>query len=142
MDRSARANYLLTAVSVAGIGFIIYRIVTSVQIGPLAVIGLSLAIPSTVLLVTARIQLGSSFALQAKAKHLVTGGIYSKVRHPIYLFAQIILFGLLLCVYQPAFLLCWCFLLIIQIIRSKKEDKILEEKFGDEYREYKKKTWF
>jgi protein-S-isoprenylcysteine O-methyltransferase Ste14 len=30
----------------------------------------------------------------------------------------------------------------MQILRARREAKVLEEKFGDEYREYKKRTWF
>jgi protein-S-isoprenylcysteine O-methyltransferase Ste14 len=30
----------------------------------------------------------------------------------------------------------------IQILRARKESKVLEEKFGDEYRQYKQHAWF
>jgi protein-S-isoprenylcysteine O-methyltransferase Ste14 len=30
----------------------------------------------------------------------------------------------------------------VQIIRARQESKVLEEKFGDEYRHYKQSTWF
>jgi protein-S-isoprenylcysteine O-methyltransferase Ste14 len=30
----------------------------------------------------------------------------------------------------------------IQVLRARKESKVLEEKFGDEYRQYKRSTWF
>lgn len=141
MDNSARANYILTTIAAAGLCFIMYSILTTGPIDLKTVIGLALTIPSAIILIIARVQLGSSFALTAQAKHLVTGGIYSKFRHPIYLFAQIVLLGLLLCVFHPGLLVVWVLLLVLQITRAKKEEKILEEKFGEEYLAYKKKTW-
>jgi protein-S-isoprenylcysteine O-methyltransferase Ste14 len=142
MDRSARANYILTAVASVCLCYIFYAILAEGPAEPRTVVGLALAIPAALLLVAARIQLGSSFAVKATAKHLVTSGIYSKIRHPIYFFAQVTLLGLLLCVFRPLFLVVWCLLLVIQVVRANKEDKVLEEKFGDEYRLYKNSTWF
>jgi len=40
------------------------------------------------------------------------------------------------------FLLIWLILIGFQIRRIRKEEKILTEKFGNEYLEYKKQTWF
>jgi protein-S-isoprenylcysteine O-methyltransferase Ste14 len=33
-------------------------------------------------------------------------------------------------------------LIPLQIIRARREAAVLEAKFGDEYREYRKRTWF
>ena len=33
-------------------------------------------------------------------------------------------------------------LIPLQIVRSRKEERVLTEKFGAEYLEYKRKTWF
>jgi protein-S-isoprenylcysteine O-methyltransferase Ste14 len=37
-----------------------------------------------------------------------------------------------------------CFLLIypLQILRARKEEKVLEQAFGEDYRRYKASTWF
>jgi protein-S-isoprenylcysteine O-methyltransferase Ste14 len=45
---------------------------------------------------TARIQLGKSFSVRARARALVTTGLYSKFRHPIYLFGGVAYAGLLI----------------------------------------------
>ena len=37
------------------------------------------------------------------------------------------------------------FLLVVipmQIFRARREARVLEEKFGEEYREYRRRTWF
>ena len=41
----------------------------------------------------ARHQLGDSFAVRAEAKKLVTHGIYSKIRNPIYIFGGLAFVG-------------------------------------------------
>ena len=33
-------------------------------------------------------------------------------------------------------------LIVAQIFRARQESHVLEAKFGDEYREYRKQTWF
>jgi protein-S-isoprenylcysteine O-methyltransferase Ste14 len=105
-------------------------------------IGLFLLIPSIILLTIARIQLGGSFQASAKANKLVKTGIYKKVRHPIYLFGQTFFLGIILITQIFYLLIIWIALIILQIKRIKNEEKVLNEKFGDEYLEYKKHTWF
>jgi len=43
---------------------------------------------------------------------------------------------------RPELLLILLALIPIQIIRARREAAVLEAKFGDEYREYRKRTWF
>ena len=56
-------------------------------------IGAAISIPAFVLWMLARHQLGDSFAVRAEAKKLVTHGIYSKIRNPIYLFGALAFAG-------------------------------------------------
>jgi hypothetical protein len=48
------------------------------------------------LFVTARLQLGKSFAVTPQAKELVTLGLYSRIPNPIYVFVDVMIFGLIL----------------------------------------------
>jgi protein-S-isoprenylcysteine O-methyltransferase Ste14 len=105
-------------------------------------IGLVITIPSVILLLTARLQLGSSFSVTPQARHLVTNGIYSRIRNPIYIFGGLAVLGVVLALQKPLLYIIFIILIPIQIVRAHKEAKVLEEKFGDEYREYRKKTWF
>ena len=59
-------------------------------------IGLGLFLFGLAFWITARVQLGNSFAITAQAKQLVTHGLYSKMSHPIYFFAGIALVGILI----------------------------------------------
>ena len=104
--------------------------------------GLAIAIPSVVSLVAARVQLGRSFSVQAKATALVTTGFYSRIRNPIYIFAGLAIAGFILWADKPWLLLFFAILIPMQVIRSRKEAKLLEAEFGAAYLEYKRKTWF
>ena len=106
------------------------------------VIGLLLVIPGFALWVAARIQLGSSFAIRAQAKELVTHGLYSKIRNPVYVFGTIFIAGFLLLINKPVWLLVLAVVVPLQVFRARKEAKVLEDKFGDAYLEYRSKTWF
>ncbi|HEX3354099.1 MAG TPA: isoprenylcysteine carboxylmethyltransferase family protein [Terriglobales bacterium] len=105
-------------------------------------IGLGIAVPSAVLLFTARWQLGGSFAITPQAHALVTHGVYSRIRNPIYVFSGLMVLGVLIALhYRYAFLLL-AILVPMQVVRAHQEAKVLEARFGDEYRAYRKRTWF
>ena len=106
-------------------------------------VGIGMAVVSFTLWMLARIQLGSSFSVRAEAKALVTTGLYSKLRHPIYLFGGLAYLGLFLA--WGKLLLTLAFLALIiptQIVRLRKEEAVLEKAFGDGYRRYRANTWF
>jgi protein-S-isoprenylcysteine O-methyltransferase Ste14 len=106
------------------------------------IVGLAIAAPSFALLALARIQLGSAFTVRAKATSLVTTGLYSRIRNPIYLFGGLVVAGVIIWTNKLWLLLIFAFLTPLQIYRSRKEAQALEEKFGVSYLEYKQKTWF
>jgi protein-S-isoprenylcysteine O-methyltransferase Ste14 len=109
---------------------------------PWRIAGLAILAPSFVLFATARMQLGRAFSIQAKASTLVTSGLYSRIRNPIYVFGALMVVGLSVFSRQPWFLLVLAALIPLQVYRSRKESQVLEEKFGAAYVEYKRKTWF
>lgn len=109
---------------------------------PTRIAGVAIALPAFILFCIARMQLGRSFSIEAKATELVTTGLYSKIRNPIYVFGAIMTLGVIIWAGQPLLLLFYVVLIPMQIIRARKESQVLEAKFGDAYLEYKKKTWF
>jgi protein-S-isoprenylcysteine O-methyltransferase Ste14 len=104
--------------------------------------GFAIAVPAFLLFVAARIELGRAFSVQAKATTLVTTGVYSRIRNPIYFFGAMFILGLLIWVGQPRLLLIFVVLIPLQIVRIRKEERVLTEKFGAAYLDYKRKTWF
>lgn len=105
-------------------------------------LGLALCLIGMSGVTVARATLGRSFSVMAKAKELVTTGIYSRIRNPIYISSVILITGLILIVRRPAVALFLVVILPLQIIRARREAAVLEAKFGDAYREYRKGTWF
>jgi protein-S-isoprenylcysteine O-methyltransferase Ste14 len=93
-------------------------------------------------LIAARYQLGRSFSLSPQARELVTRGVYSKIRNPIYVFGTVEIAGLVLVLRHPELWLLLPPILIVQTLRARREAQVLEAAFGDAYREYRRKTWF
>jgi protein-S-isoprenylcysteine O-methyltransferase Ste14 len=110
--------------------------------GLLRWIGLLLALVGLAGVILARYTLGRSFSIAPKATALVTSGIYSRIRNPIYVSGEILLAGIVLMVGRPALLIIVLLLIPMQVFRARKEAAVLEARFGDEYREYRKRTWF
>jgi len=104
--------------------------------------GIGIAIVGFALSMLARAQLGRSFSIRAQARMLVTTGLYSRFRHPIYLFRGIAFLGLFISWGKLIALLCFLLIYPLQILRARKEEKVLEQAFGEEYRRYKASTWF
>jgi protein-S-isoprenylcysteine O-methyltransferase Ste14 len=136
-----RAN-ILTSVVIVVVGVLFLWHALSLPFTPMRLAGLALVIPAFVLLLLARMQLGAAFSVQARASELVTTGLYARIRNPIYVFSALLIAGVIVWTERPVFLLIFVILIPLQIVRSRKEAQVLEAKFGDEYLEYKRKTWF
>jgi protein-S-isoprenylcysteine O-methyltransferase Ste14 len=106
------------------------------------VLGICLAVVGFSFWTLARFQLGKSFTVTAQARQLVKQGIYSKIRNPIYVFGSMFIVGYILMLGRPAWLLIFVVIIPMQIWRVRKEARVLEAKFGDEYRTYRARTWF
>ena len=104
--------------------------------------GLILAAVGLPLWVVARRQLGSAFSARAEARQLVTRGLYSKIRHPIYVFGCLAYFGSLLALQVWPILAVWLALTPIELVRARREDRVLADAFGPEYAAYRRQTWF
>lgn len=106
------------------------------------ILGLALLVPGFLFLTIARINLGSAFSVRPQATKLVTTGLYSRIRNPIYVFGTIAIAGLFLYLDRPVYLLLLLPLIAIQIWRARAESRVLEAQFGDDYRHYRAQTWF
>jgi protein-S-isoprenylcysteine O-methyltransferase Ste14 len=105
--------------------------------------GMIVATAGYALWIVARLQLGKSFTARAEARELVTTGLYSRFRNPIYVFSTMGIFAL--CLGMRWYASGIAFLALVSIFqwgRARKEAAILEAKFGDAYRQYRARTWF
>jgi protein-S-isoprenylcysteine O-methyltransferase Ste14 len=106
------------------------------------VVGAVIAGSGIVGLVAARLQLGASFSVRARAKKLVTRGVYSRIRNPIYVFGELFILGLSIVLENWILLLVGVALVPMQVARARREEQVLREAFGEEYERYKAGTWF
>jgi protein-S-isoprenylcysteine O-methyltransferase Ste14 len=114
----------------------------SVEWNAVKIVGAAIAGVSLVLLIVARLQLGAAFSVRAKAKKLVTTGIYSRIRNPIYVFGELLLIGASMLVERWEILLLVAVLVPLQMVRARREARVLAAAFGEEYARYKAGTWF
>jgi protein-S-isoprenylcysteine O-methyltransferase Ste14 len=138
MDRGAA---IVTFVPLVAIAAIIYQF-SEPPWSPLRIAGLIVLIVAVIALTIARLQLGNSFSVTPQAKALITHGIYSRIRNPIYVFGAFTLVGVSLFIDRPYLLWLLVPVLMLQITRARAEARVLEERFGEDYRRYKASTWF
>ncbi|MGO9366553.1 MAG: methyltransferase family protein [Terriglobales bacterium] len=138
-----RQFYLFTVVQIVVICVLLWFIFT--MPGPWdwqRSLGTAFLLAGVVGIAVARYQLGRSFAIKAEAHQLVTHGIYSKIRNPIYVFGTVLITGFVLLIHRPMLWLLVPAVIIMQTLRAHREARVLEAAFGDAYREYRRKTWF
>jgi protein-S-isoprenylcysteine O-methyltransferase Ste14 len=133
------------AVVIASVVLLLYLFVPGVKAEPWTasrIAGAFLAVFGYVLVITARVQLGTSFSVRPEARELVTHGLYSRIRNPMYVFLDVLLFGLVLVLRIYWLFLILAGLAISQGLQARREAKLLQEKFGQAYLDYRNQTWF
>ena len=71
---------------------------------------------------------------------VIRKGVFGVVRHPIYLGSILFYLGLLTLTYSIIAAIIWIFIVVFYCFIAKHEEKILLEKFGKGYEEYKKEV--
>lgn len=112
------------------------------KMGLINIIGLTISIPSYMLWVLARFQLGLSFTYLPEASKLVKTGLYAIFSHPIYLFSGFAVFGYLLLLGNHTWLAVFVVLLPVQWLRARLEDKVLGDTFGREFELHRESVLF
>ena len=119
-----------------------YYFVFLKKISAWGIVGSFLVIIGVGFWLKARWDLGEAFSVLPKATAIIKQGIYSKIRHPIYLSSAIATLGLCLTIQKLWIYIIFFLLVILQFFRAKKEEALFLKKFGAEYRNYKTLTWF
>jgi protein-S-isoprenylcysteine O-methyltransferase Ste14 len=94
-------------------------------------LGTALVVIGGLGILIAHFQLGTSFSIKAEAHHLVT-----------HVFGMLVIAGFVLVFHRPQLWIIFVIVIIIQVVRARREALVLESAFGDEYRDYRRKTWF
>jgi protein-S-isoprenylcysteine O-methyltransferase Ste14 len=88
--------------------------------------------------------LGKNWSFEARMRtdhELIRNGPYARIRHPIYLGMLLFLLGLAVALgHWLQLVLALPLFLAGTAIRTRIEDRLLETKFGDEYRDYARTT--
>jgi protein-S-isoprenylcysteine O-methyltransferase Ste14 len=110
---------------------------TALRIG-----GAILAAIAYSMVITARVQLGKSFSVRAEAKELVTHGLYARIRNPMYVSVDLMVFGLILALHLYWVFVIFAVFVVFQARQARREAKVLQGRFGQAYLDYRKQTWF
>ena len=138
-----RHLYVFTAVQILAMCLVFWILATwKTPWNAQRYVGTALCMVGASCIALARFQLGKSFSLKPEAKQLVTRGLYSKIRNPIYVFGVVMVAGFILVLQKPVLWLLLAVIVIGQTFRAHREAQVLEAAFGDAYREYRRKTWF
>lgn len=83
----------------------------------------------------------SETILTKESHQLVTTGIYTRIRHPLYMVAGLTLvsFSLLTANWFVSAMSTISIVLIVMVVVPKEEDQLIL-KFGDDYRDYQKRS--
>jgi protein-S-isoprenylcysteine O-methyltransferase Ste14 len=105
--------------------------------------GIVLCCAGLIIFLLALISFGKAWRIgidENSSSELVTGGIFRYSRNPIFLFMDLFFWGIML-VYPNIICCAMAVGAAIGIqLQIKREEKFLESKFGEQYREYKKQT--
>jgi protein-S-isoprenylcysteine O-methyltransferase Ste14 len=80
------------------------------------------------------------FGKPQETPHVITSGAFSLVRHPIYLGAILGYAGMICMTLSLASVAIFIVIVAFYVYISCYEEKLLTQRFGDEYRDYMKKT--
>jgi protein-S-isoprenylcysteine O-methyltransferase Ste14 len=105
-------------------------------------LGLVLCVVFTPPWFLARKELGDAFSARPDARKLVTSGIYSKIRHPVYVFGTPAWVGALLPMLGWQAFVVGLIIVAVEIVRARREERLMAATFGPEYAAYRRSTWF
>ena len=71
---------------------------------------------------------------------VITTSVFSVVRHPIYLAAVLLYLGFILLTLSLLSVYVWFLIIVFYYMISRYEEKLLVQRFGSAYEEYKKKV--
>jgi protein-S-isoprenylcysteine O-methyltransferase Ste14 len=105
--------------------------------------GFVLGLVSLVFWTWVQAELGKHWSAQLQLReehHLITSGPYARIRHPLYTAMLGWAVSLALVTANWVFVLMVAFTVVGLVTRTPKEEQMMIGQFGDEYREYMRRT--
>jgi protein-S-isoprenylcysteine O-methyltransferase Ste14 len=152
VKREGMAAFLVRVVG----GFLVFGLLIAFAVQPPWLTALSIPLPNVLrwlgfllglaglaIWIWAQIALGKEWSpqLQLREKHrLVTAGPYARMRHPIYSGMIVWVGGLALVSANWIFVVFGVLMCAMFIVRVPREEQMMIDAFGEEYREYMKRT--
>lgn len=84
--------------------------------------------------------LNTVFGKTREEPQVITTGVFSIVRHPVYLGSILLYLGFILLSLSLLSVLVWILIIVFYYMISRYEEKLLTQRFGSVYEEYKKKV--
>ena len=122
----------------------VYFWITFLNQDSIKIIGLIINIVGLIVWWSAKLTLSENWSAgygKPDIKRLVTRGIYSKIRHPLYWGINTTLAGLILLYPATWFFVTSLAIIIYFFYRMRIETKYLSETLGKEYEDYKRRAW-
>src|SRR5712671_6878027 len=116
----------ISAIAVPVVVLLSYYFVPGLRERPwtlLRIAGAILAVVGYSVVLIARLQLGKSFSVSPQAKELVTAGLYSRIRNPIYVFVDVMIFGLILALHLHWLFALFPVLVAVHAFRAHRKPK-------------------
>lgn len=121
-----------------------YFLINKFQLELVYIIGAIMNILGLSIWWSAKIKLGENWSAgygKPQIKNLVTTGIYSKIRHPLYWGINLTLIGLCF-IHQNIYLIIPSIIIVLYFFyRMRIETKFLTKTLGKKYLDYKKISW-
>ncbi len=106
-------------------------------------LGWGVGVAGALLWIAAMGALGKSLAVLPGSDRLVARGVYKFLRHPIYVGIFFTLLGIFIASGSRFGLIYLAVVVLpLNLVRARLEERALQEKFGENYADYKSKTFF
>lgn len=102
---------------------------------------IALTVPFVIIFIAGYLSFIATYLKNSVGKKVIKSGPYRLVRHPLYA-ADVITLPAIIAIWFNSifFVISWVVMVLLLHFIVKMEEKYMEDKFGEEYRQYKKKV--
>ena len=147
VDKLVLFSYLLVIVNTLFYIFGEVAVYKELDLFPVKMAGMFIITNGLLFMFISQLQMGKSWRIGIDAEsefNMVDEGFFRHLRHPIYFFAVMIGFGMLVIIPNVTSLFTFFVLWAMVSIQSRLEEEFMLSKFGKKYKKFmsKRKRWF